>query len=253
MTAITVVRLPYPGYQSDPIERVISTVGRVDLDLAQRLHHPDEVRPYSVVRRQTSLDVIACQDDIAQALLSGEPAARLIRRVRMADFCQPAGGKAIWIAFTTPTRFRTSDNDHLIPEYSKIYRSLTLRWNALGWLETPELPDVALRRIAVAPVGDLLQRPGTGAAGERRLGFLGLVRFDLWRLEPEQQAIVWTLFRFGEYRGVGHQTGYGYGRLRILAQYERWREGDPVSVWETPAPLRRPTAVCPQILPVQAD
>lgn len=43
-----------------------------------------------------------------------------------------------------------------------------------------------------------------------------MMRVDLRGLREEERATVWTLARFGEYRGVGKHTTSGMGRVRVL-------------------------------------
>jgi hypothetical protein len=230
--SITVLRLPLPAGHS-PVERVISTVGRVDLALVEALHAGRAVRPYACVPRGAMLDVVSCDDALTRALLAGEPAARLVTRLRPADLIAPGcRGHQLRIAFVAPTAFRVAGLDHALPDPLALWQSLRRRWEALGWPALPVTPD--LSRVAAAPEG-LVWQAAAGPPGGPITGCVGVVRYTLLALAPEQRAALWTLARFGEFRGAGRATGYGLGRLRLLAPGERWRPGDPAtSAWEPP-------------------
>jgi hypothetical protein len=228
--AITVLRLPLPAGHS-PVERVITTVARVDLALADALHAPDQVRPYACVPRGATLDVVSCDDALTRALLAGEPAARLVTRRRPEDLIAPgSGGPLLRVAFLAPVAFRVAQGEHYLPDAWSLWQNLRRRWEALGW---PALPLVTeLLRLPADPEWLRWEaRPVHG--GYRQRGCVGVVRYGLQSLAPESQAALWTLARFGEFRGAGRATGYGLGRLRLLAPGERWRPGDPATnAWE---------------------
>ncbi len=227
--AITVIRLSdAPG--RDPVERVVTTVARVDLALADRLHDGAAIRPYATVRRARTIDVVACDDRLASALLTGDLGARLARRARPADLGHDgAGSRVIRLAFETPAHFRTAGFEYQIPDPFHVFGSLAERWQALGWsgLDWP----VGLKRVGVWPE-TLLFRAAPSAGGRPQRGFVGVVRFDLLGLPEDERAVLWRLARFAEYRGVGKHTTYGLGRVRVLAPGEDWVLGRRVSVWD---------------------
>jgi hypothetical protein len=223
---VTVVRLS-DATGRGPIERVMSTVGRVDLELADRLHAGDAVRPYSVVVRARTIDVVSFEDDLTRALLLGDPGARLVRRARLADL-SPAGDlpRTLRLAFETPTHFRTAGLEVQTPDAFHVFGSLVERWRALGG--EIAYPDV--RRVGVVP--EVLRYATLPIAGGKpQRGFVGVVRFDGSRVDAEDLATLWLLARFGEYRGVGKHTTYGLGRLRALAAEAVWRLGERVTPW----------------------
>jgi hypothetical protein len=216
---LTVVRLPNPGNARDPLELLASTVARTDLALADALHAGCGVRPFACARRREAVDVVAGLDAIARALMAGEPAARLVRRVALAELVAGPAPARLRLAFVTPTAFRAAGLDHLLPDPAAVFGSLRARWAGLGW---PALPAADLRRVAAQP--ELLRfGEQAGAGGERLRGCLGVVRYELVGLEPAARAALWALARFGEYRGVGRGTSYGLGRVRILRPGEPWR------------------------------
>lgn len=226
--AITVIRLPVPE-RSDPIERVISTVGRVDLELADALHVDGQIRPYAIHRRPGALDIVACRDDLARAVLAGDSAARLVTRTRPEELAAPGDrGRWLTLGFLTPTLFHVAGLEHVLPDTGSTFGSARARWQALGW---PEFPAHELRRVPVSPIW-LAFRSGPGPGGQARRGFVGVVRYDLAPLDSEARAVIWTLARFAEYRGIGRHTSYGFGRVRILAPEERLAEGDTRARWE---------------------
>ena len=228
MSRITVVRLPLPA-GANPIERVLSTIGRVDLALADALHAESAPRPYSVVVRPGLLDVAAFRDDVAMALLRGEPLARLVTRVdRDALARDGVGDRVLRIAFETPTHFRVRGLYHILPDIWHVFGGLQTRWAALGW---PGLPPPDLRCVAVQ-----LDRYRVERLGEHR-GFIGVIWLDLLALPEPDRATLWTLARFGEYRGVGAHTSYGMGRMRVLVRDERWEPGVRLACWD-PVPVR---------------
>lgn len=223
---VTVVRLSdAPG--RSPIERIMSTVGRVDLGLADRLHHSDDIRPYSVVVRAKTIDVVSFSDDLTRALLVGDTGARLVRRVALDDFERNQDPpKTLRLAFETPTHFRTAGLEVMIPDAFHVFGGLVERWRSLGW--EVAYPDV--RRVGVVPE-TLLYATQPIASGRPQRGFCGVVRYDASRVDAVDLAGLWRLARFGEYRGVGKHTTYGLGRMRVLADGEQWVIGRQVTCW----------------------
>lgn len=223
MSRITVVRLPLPDRMS-PIERVMSTIGRVDLSLTDALHVGQSPRPYSVVVRPGALDVVAFDDAIAMALLRGEPLARIVTRIDRADLSRDGpGDRVLRVAVETPTHFRVRGLYHILPDIWHLFGGLQTRWDALGW---PPLDPPDLRCVAVQ-----LDCYRQGKLGEHR-GFMGVLWLDLLPLPEADRATLWTLARFGEYRGTGAHTSYGMGRLRVLARGERWEPGARLACWD---------------------
>ncbi len=205
----------------------MSTVGRVDLDLADRLHAGDAIRPYSVVVRARTIDVVSFDDWLTRALLLADPGARLVRRARLVDLL-PTGDlpRTLRLAFETPTHFRTAGLEVQVPDAFHVFGSLLERWRALGGESI--YPDV--RRVGVVPEV-LCYATLPIAGGKPQRGFVGVVRYDASRVDAANLATLWLLARFGEYRGVGKHTTYGLGRLRVLAGEERWVLGQRVTVW----------------------
>lgn len=230
---VTVVRLPNPGDRRHPVGRVLDAVARADLALSDRLHAASESRPYACVRRPAVVDVCAFTDELAAALLRGEPEARLVTRVRAADLMvEHAPSAYLRLAFMTPTHLRVAGFDHLIPDATRLFRQAQERWAAVGW---PDLPGFDPTRIAVMPERFFLREQRTeGNEGHR--GWVGSVRFNLVPLNPDSRAAVWTLARFCEYRGMGGHTGYGMGRVRLLADGERWEPDGRLACWDKAAP-----------------
>lgn len=226
MSTITVVRLPNPRDAANPLERVITTVARADLDLADALHDGDGIRPYATVRRRDTLDVVAFTDELTRALLVGEPAARLVTRARLSDLGTPPDDRLV-VAFETPTHFRVGGFEHTLPDAASVVGSLRQRWDALGY---PPLPDARLGRVPVMPRRLMFRRMPAGHGVAR--GFLGTVGYDLRPLDPDEREVVRTLLAFGEYRGVGKHTAYGMGRLRILAPDEPWEPDRRLAAWD---------------------
>lgn len=227
---VTVVRLPLPDGHG-PLERVLTTVARVDLALADRLHAATdaEPRPFAVSRRRDTLDVVAFDDALARALLAGEPQARIVVRFTADRFLATPPGPPIRVGFLTPTHFRVIGLDHLLPDPVALFHSLQVRWEALGWPSLPwppyhllaAWPHVYRRATMPTTVGDLP-------------GFTGVVSY-LYRRDRicgEQERALWALARFGEYRGVGKHTTYGMGRIRLLPDHTRLEPGDTRSAWE---------------------
>lgn len=235
MSAITVVRLPFSARQS-PVERVITTIARSDLDLADTLHQSDAIRPYSVVVRAHALDVVAFEDTLALALLRGDTQAKLVTRVDIGALTAPTDAALVRLAFETPTHFRVAGYEHQLPDAFSLLGSLRTRWDALG---LPSLPDIRLYRLPVWP--ERLQFARMAAAGQAQRGFVGVVHLDLRPLDSDEQQALWTLCRFGQYRGVGKHTTYGMGRLRILGRDERWQMGARLACWDA-APAERRAA-----------
>ncbi len=242
---VTVVRMGNPT-NGDAISRVLTTIGRVDLALADELHaqvsvDDPAIRPYSVVRRAATLDVVAFRDDIAQALLRGDPEARLVTRVAASSFVREGEDALdIRLAFETPTVTRISGHDHLLPDLHSVFGSLAKRWEALGW--EPVLDVAEVKRVAVWPE-HLRYLTARVEDGREQRGYIGVVRYAVDRIRPQQRAALWALARFGEYRAVGRGTSHGLGRIRVLARNERWEPGQRVSVW-TPASVPADPA-CP--------
>lgn len=229
---ITVVRLPVPAGH-DPVERVITTVARHDLALAAALHAPSQVRPYAVARRPDALDVVCCDDALARALLGGDPAARLVTRVQPGDLIAPGStGHCLRLAYLTPTLYRVAGLEHRLPDAVSLVTSLQERWRALDWPSLPEMSRL-LRVPADAEILTYRTLPGPDRRPTR--GFTGVVRYDLRPLSPASQAAVWSLVRFGEYRGAGRHTGYGFGRVRLLLPGARVALDRLGNVWEDAA------------------
>lgn len=229
MNAITVIRLPNPGDAANPLERVITTVARADLDLADALHDGDGIRTYATVRRADTLDVVSFTDELTRALLQGEPAARLVTRVRAADLVSADPPLRVRLAFETPTHFRVAGFDHQLPDSLSLLHSLRARWDALGW---EPLSDARPGRMAVWP--ETLRWRRMPAGGMTLRGFMGVVHLEIRALDPSERVAVWSLLRFGEYRGVGKHTTYGMGRLRVLPEGAPWQPGRRLSVWDGP-------------------
>lgn len=227
--AITIVRLPNHEARC-PLERLQTTVGRVDLDLAESLHRDSgRPRPFSVVRRARSLDAVCFDDSLAGALLKGEPAARLVTRLAAeALIRRDAGPRVMRLALESPTHFRVAGLDHLVPDAFHLFGGLLDRWRALDW---PALEPPDLRRLPVQ-LDRYLHASGVTANGRAQAGFQALLWLDLLPLSDGDRASLWTLARFGEYRGVGAHTSYGLGRMRLLRRDERWEPGACLSVWE---------------------
>lgn len=205
----------------------MSTVGRVDLALADRLHHSDDIRPYSTVVRARTIDVVSFDDALTSALLRGDDGARLVRRVALDDVALGADlPKTLRIAFETPTHFRTAGLEVMLPDAFHVFGSLVDRWRSLGW--EVAYPDV--RRVGVVPE-TLLYATQPIAGGRPQRGFCGVVRYDASRVDDDDLAALWRLARFGEYRGVGKHTTYGLGRMRVLPDEERWELGRQVTCW----------------------
>lgn len=226
MSAITVIRL-MASTSSDPLERLMTTVGRSDLDLAQRLHTESDIRPFSIVRREHGFDVVCFLDDLAAALLRGDLTARLVTRVAISDIIRGDSRDIVRMAFETPTHFRVAGFDHQIPDAFSVFGALRSRWEPLGY---PDLPDVRLYRVPVWPEQLVLRRYPAAKIPQR--GFCGVVHFDLRPLDSDERQTLWTLCRFGEYRGVGKHTSYGMGRVRILEPGEQWRLGARLARWD---------------------
>ncbi len=212
--AITVIRLDAPA-RCNPIERIISTVGRVDLALADALHDGDDIRPYAVARVPGGLEAHVCNDAIAAALLRGDPSARLGRRVRSDDL-RGDGGETIALEFVAPAHFRVSGLEYMLPDPRMVFGGLYERWRALGW---GELPLDGAGRVGCVPERMSFGRMDIGHTAQR--GFLGLVRYDLRGLmrresDAATREALWTLARFAEHRGVGKHTTYGMGRVRVV-------------------------------------
>lgn len=225
---ITVIRLPVAG-PANPLERIITTVARVDLALADALHDGDDIRPYSIVVRPNALDVIAFDDALAMTILRGDPAARLITRVTAVDLSHPDDATTwrIPIAFETPTHFRVAGFEHQLPDTFSVINSLGRRWDALGW---EPLSHIRADRIPVWP--RVLRWDRYQAAGNSQRGFTGVIHLDTRPLHDDERASIWKLCRFGTYRGVGKHTGYGMGRIRLLADDERWEPGQRLAPWD---------------------
>lgn len=214
-SAITVVKIPCPS-DANPIERVVSTVARVDMALADRLHDGDGVRSYSVARRAGALDVFAFDDDLASAVLRGEPDAKLVTRCRPTELLNPPDNRdMIEVTFETPCHFRVAGVDYQIPDPFHVFGSLLDRWQRLGW---PDVVHPDLKRVGVRI--DRLDSRTMRCGAQVHRGFVGAVRYDLRGLSggvnaEEQRLTLWTLARFGEYRGVGKHTTSGMGRIRM--------------------------------------
>lgn len=234
MSNITVIRLPFSARHS-LIERVMTTVARSDLDLADRLHQADAIRPYSVVVRANALDVVTFDDALALALLRGDTLAKLVTRIDLDTLTTPAACPLLRLAFETPTHFRVAGYDHQLPDAFSLLGSLRTRWEALS---LPSLPDIRSYRLPVWPERLAFARMAA-AHGQPQRGFVGVVHLDLRPLDPDERQAVWTLCRFGAYRGVGKHTTYGLGRLRILDRDERWQCGRQLACWDVPTPERR--------------
>jgi CRISPR-associated endoribonuclease Cas6 len=241
---ITVVRLPNPG-DRDPVQRVLTTVARVDLALSDRLHaqtaaSAPAARPYCCARRANTVDVVSFADELTQALLRGEEQARIVVRVPLVDLVRPGdAGGTLTLSFDTPTHFRVAGFDHLLPDPHHVFGSLRDRWLALGW---PDIPDLAepLRRVPAWPaVLRFMERPADHGRPQR--GFVGVVRYEVRGMRPDTREALWTLARFGEFRGVGRHTTYGFGRVRIHGPGLPWSPETAVPVWETKRPV--PTLV----------
>lgn len=210
---ITVVRLPLPHPGSDPVRLLMTRLGSVDLGLTDELHASSAPRPYAVARGPGVMDVVAFRDDLARALLASGEGARLVTRQQIAPLAEgESGGRVLRLAFLAPTHFRVAGLDHLLPDPFHVFGGLMERWQDLGW---PAMAWPNLKRIAVAPE-TLRVAEMPIQAGQQRRGFVGVSRCDLLGLEREDQAVIWRLARFGEWRGVGAHTSYGMGRLRIL-------------------------------------
>ena len=211
-SAVTVILIS-ADKDANPIERVVSTVARVDMMLADRLHDGDGVRPYSVARRARALDVYAFDDDLASALLRGDTDAKLVTRCRADDLlARGDGGDMLRLSFETPCHFRTSGMDYQIPDPFHVFGSLMDRWRGLAW---PDMASPDRKRIGVWLEG--LESRTMRCGGQVHRGFVGSVRYDLRGLRDEERHSVWTLARFGEYRGVGKHTTSGMGRVRIMS------------------------------------
>lgn len=209
-SAITVIRITSENH-TNPIERIVSTVARVDMGLADRIHDGDGIRPYSVSRRAGALDIVAFDDELASALLRGDPGAKLVTRQRAEDlFALGDTGDMIRMSFETPCHFRVAGQDYQIPDPFHVFGSLLDRWRGLGWAEMAA-PD--MKRIGVWL--EVLESRTMRCGGRDHRGFVGIVRYDLRGLREEERTTAWTLARFGEYRGLGKHTTYGMGRVRI--------------------------------------
>lgn len=226
MSAITVIRLSVAA-TADPLERLMSTVGRSDLDLAQRLHTASVIRPFSILRRDRETDVVCFDDELAAALLRGDLSARLVTRCAVPEIDANSSAEIVRLAFETPTHFRVAGFEHQLPDAFSVFGALRSRWQALDY---PELPDVRLYRVPVWPENLIFRRYPAAKIPQR--GFCGVVHFDLRPLDPDERRAIWTLCRFAEYRGVGKHTSYGMGRVRLLNPGEAWRPGALLACWD---------------------
>lgn len=214
-TSITTIRLAAPAH-ANPIERVISTVGRVDLALTDRIHDGDGIRPYSVARHAHGLDVIVFDDDLASALLRGDPDAKLVTRTKPESLMAGEMTDMLRLAFETPCHFRVAGYEYQIPDPFHVFGSLLDRWQGL---DLPDLDPPDLKRVGVYPEHLVYRTMPCGGRAQR--GFVGVVRYDLRGLDrqrdvPAERRTLWTLARFAEHRGVGKHTTYGLGRVRVL-------------------------------------
>lgn len=208
---ITVVRLPYPT-GTNPPRHIVNTLARVDLTLAESAH-ADTGRPreYAAVVRRDTLDVVAFRDDLARGLLAGDRAARVVTRLPVADLARTApGGRYLRLALTTPTHFRIAGLDHLLPEAALLFGGLADRWTALS---LPALPKPDIKRVPAR----LLHYRLASASIKREIvsACTGVVEYDILPCDDAGRAMLWTLARFAEYRGVGAHTAYGLGRVRL--------------------------------------
>ena len=229
---VTIVRLPDPG-RACPLRRVLTTVAREDLALADALHVPNVCRPYAVVRRAAALDVVCFRDDLARALLRGEREARLVTRIPLREhLARPTPGAQLALVFTAPLSFRANGLDDMSIDAGLLFASLRLRWASLG---LPPLPLVRDGRIAAWVPRGLRTAGLPGKDGHALCGLVGEVRYQYGRAvaEPTDRTVLGVLARFGELRGTGHGTSYGMGRMRVLAPGEHWFWGDDRSCWES--------------------
>lgn len=210
---VTIVRVAAVG--SDPVGQVVATVAAAAPDMAARLHDGAAIRPYATERDDAWLRVIAFADDLTRALILGASALGrgpvVEARIPVATIlAEPDGGATLPLTFRTPCHPRAAHRDYLFPDPERVFSSARARWETLGW---PDLGPINLRRVA----GEIVryERAPWRAAGARRWGFLGAVRYDLVGLDPGQRAALWRLARFATLRGIGAHTGYGMGRVVI--------------------------------------
>lgn len=213
MTAATRIGIPLVG--TDAVGQVIATVGRFDAALADELHGGNETRPYACWRdtAQGRLVVSAFGDRMAEAVCRGAERAEVLSRATPEQMMAPGSlGRRLRVEFVAPTHLRAAHRDYLFPAPERVFASVGERWTAMEW---PSLNQINLNRIAGKPLRyQLAEHPC--ARGQRQMGWIGVIEYDLTGLGIEQQETAWALMRFAEWRGVGAHTGYGMGVTRIV-------------------------------------
>lgn len=230
--AATTIRL-LCNPSDNPLERLQAAVLAADPALGDVLHDQNRIRPFAMERQQRGWDVIAFDDAVTRAVLTGAHAwARVVTRTRDVDLLGD-GGSILRMRLLTPTSFRigarrqyTSGPDPrlIFGADDALQRDLrdsgrnpraTLWFHWLVWrgVVLHPLSTEDLMQIPVTIRGDRMER----WTGTHR-GMVGDVTFDLSALDKGARATVWALARFAELRGVGIHTTYGMGRVRVSEQ-----------------------------------
>lgn len=122
---------------------------------------------------------------------------------------------AVTMEFVSPMWFSRNGRTYPLPDPLLIYRRLLQRWETYS--DTPIPAEVSEQLLGSVYVDDLEGETVTYDLGKgRRLGFLGQVRFAIERDQTVGHAFA-ALSKFAEYCGVGAQTTYGAGMVRIVA------------------------------------
>lgn len=230
VTAATVLKL-LTDPNAHPLERVQTAVTAGDPLVGERLHAGHELRPFAMARLSDGWELIAFDDDIVRAVLTGAHAwARLGRRLRDRDLLGD-GGTMLRMDITTPAHWRHGRgryttmpdprlvfgaDDALQADLSSPHRNprhtLWLHWLAWGGCPLQPLATDELSRVPLVIEQSRVLRWDSGHAG-----IVGTVRYDLSALGSDARETVWALARFAELRGIGKHTTYGMGRVRLRA------------------------------------
>ena len=227
--AATVLKLR-TSPDTHPLERLQAAVMATDPLLADRLHGGNDLRPFAMARLPDGWELIAFDDEIVRAVLTGAHEwARVGRRVRDVDLLGD-GGDTLRLEIVTPAHWRHGRSTYTtMPDPRLVFgaddtmradlaasnrtprHTLWLHWQAWGGVALHPVMDEELARV---PLSIERSQIAHWRSGQR--GVVGIIRYDLSALDDDARATLWTLARFAEHRGVGKHTTYGMGRVRVV-------------------------------------
>ncbi len=125
--------------------------------------------------------------------------------------------KRVTISFSTPTTFRSFDQDYPLPRADLVFGSLADRWNRVSGQEHFNVELV--KKIAA---DNLVPERWLGQTRYIKLSaklgvncFVGSFSYKLSLLPQEYQAIFIMLAEFARFSGVGRLTAQGFGQVEI--------------------------------------